>query len=167
MDRKTYSRVLKEAKDRLERENKIFMQALYKRAEEESKYRSVINSLSKLTDSALEVTKLHEKFESSQTESQAILDVKKEIKITADSKLSLDKEINLSRKRTQKLGEISSEFKRMFGIESNPTIVEIPDSPPRLVDNNDRSNIQQFANESTTKLPKVRFFHKILGQKNK
>lgn len=152
MDKGAYSKVFMEAKRRLDHENEIFMLALDKRAEEEIKFRSAIDCLSKMTDSAIEVVKLREKYESDQTDAQTIVNVKKDLKFTADCKFSLAKEMILSRKRSQKLDEVSHGMKRMFGIESPaPPIVEIPDSPPRLVDDSDRGNDQQLA--------KVSLFH--------
>ena len=59
--------------------------------------------------------------------------------------MEVDREMKLSRKRSQQLDGMSTEFKRMFVIESQ-SIVEITDSPPRLsppVDDSDQSIVPQ------------------------
>ncbi|XP_055306962.1 uncharacterized protein LOC129570932 [Sitodiplosis mosellana] len=146
MDKKMCTHILKEGKDRLERENDDFMQALNKRIDAESKFILALDRLSRMTDSVNDILNLQEEFNSDKEDALIIASAKKERKFIADLKMKLDRETKLTRKRSHQLNGISQEFKRMPGIEP-PTIVEIPDSPPnelQSVDDSDRGNIPQF-----------------------
>ncbi|XP_031626604.1 uncharacterized protein LOC116342926 isoform X2 [Contarinia nasturtii] len=131
MDKARLLAVLKQSKKRMEKGNEDFVKAIDERIQHETKFRSAIRSLEQATTSTLDVLTLHEELEPSEKDAQSIINLKKEVKLVADMQLKLSKEVNLSRKRKQKLEEISREFKRILGNETRETVIEIMDSPPR------------------------------------
>lgn len=140
--------VLREGKNRLERENEEFLRAVDKRANAELKFREALDCLSKMNDTANDALKYKEQFNSDKEDGRIIAEVKKERKFIADLKMNLDREINLSRKRSHRLAEISN----VMNFDTETTgVVEISDSPPRLVDDDSNSN-------SVVKYTEVRFF---------
>lgn len=143
MDKKTLVNILVDAKHRLKNENDIFIRALDKRIDDETKFRLAIDRLTSMTTSAIDVLKLGEELNSDHNDAEIILNAKKNLTSIANFGMELRKEANLSRKRSHQLIDASKALKHMFDIESS-AIVEIPDSPSRLSDESDESNIQQI-----------------------
>ncbi|XP_031626603.1 uncharacterized protein LOC116342926 isoform X1 [Contarinia nasturtii] len=144
MDKARLLAVLKQSKKRMEKGNEDFVKAIDERIQHETKFRSAIRSLEQATTSTLDVLTLHEELEPSEKDAQSIINLKKEVKLVADMQLKLSKEVNLSRKRKQKLEEISREFKRILGNETRETVIEIMDSPPRENVNDTSSHPKNF-----------------------
>lgn len=145
MDKKIWTNLLKETKNRWVEESDGFITALNKMVESETKFRSSLSRLSnKMTTSKNDAIKLRQELDLGNV-TQIIADTKKELKFGADYQMEIKREIKLSRKRTQKFDEIYTEFKRIFCAVSTD-VVEIPDSPRRLNDDDsDKCNDLQVA----------------------
>lgn len=132
MDRETISMVLKQSKKRLEDGNENFLRAIDEQMKKETEFRATIRCLENSTYSMVDIMTLREKLDLSPKDAN----MKKELEFVADVQTKLRKEINLSRKRTQKLEKNSREFKRMLVDDVGQSeVFEIPDSPPHNADN--------------------------------
>lgn len=137
MDAGKLSEILKKTKGKIERENEVFIRALNQRIENEKKFRSAINCILKHTESTVKVLSLHEQLESNQCDPQTIVKAKKDLKYVADLRMKLEIEVNLSRKRMERLEKSSYDFDPEC-IESS-RVIEIPDSPPKPFEDIDRA----------------------------
>lgn len=147
MDKKIWTNLLKETKNRWVQDTDGFINALDKMVESETKFRSSLSRLSnKMTTSKDDAIKLRQDLGLGDN-TQIISDTKKELKFCADYQMEIEREIKFSRKRSQNFDDIYTEFKRIFCAVSTD-VVEIPDSPPRLDDDSDKCNDLQVAKVS-------------------
>lgn len=133
MDKKIWTNLLKETKNRWMEQTDGFINALDKMVESETKFRTSLTCLSdKMTASKNDAIKFRQELGLG-SNTLVIADTKEELKFGEDYQMEIQREIRLSKKRSKKFDEIYIEFKRIFCPVSTD-VVEIPDSPPRLDD---------------------------------